>query len=140
MATDFTYIECDFFVLGNLSSLAIRNGNGESCLRMLKFLQLAKPKNAATFHLEASYYRSIGERELALAFLESNNIFQMEKNRDAAIAFHLLLLFELERIGEVSRLGRIYIEENLVNEPSALKVIEIAMERAHRDIDVMREG
>lgn len=104
----------DIFLLGNIAALAVRHGQGEQALPLLKLVQEARPENAGAFMLEAVYLHMIGECAQAIEFLENITIEQMKINRDETIAFHLFLLQQDGQQKRAAKLGHDYLNAGLI--------------------------
>lgn len=114
----------DIYLLGNIASHAITLGFGDEALKILKFLQIARSKNAGAFMMEAMHMAAIGNITGAIQFLEDSAVFGADTNRDEAIAFHLLLLQENSQNDRALKLGEAYLAENLLMTDTARNTVE----------------
>ncbi|WP_420963857.1 hypothetical protein [Brucella sp. IR073] len=124
----------DIFVLGNIAALAVRNGNGEQALPLLKLIQQARPENAGAFMLEAMYLAGNGERERAIALLEDIAFEQMKVNRDETIAFYLFLLQQDGQYERAAKLGHEHLDSGLIESPQMCESFRVLVSECEAGI------
>jgi len=117
----------DVFVLGNVASLATRIGLGEGAQSLWKLVQEVRPENAGGFLIEAMYLFSKGEFAGGIELLENSGALEAAVNRDEALAFHLYLLQQDGQLERAHTLGRVYLDEDLLQSEAALEAIQIVV-------------
>ena len=121
------YSKDDIFIIGNVASLATRVGLGEGAQSLWKLVQEVRPENAGGFLIEAIYLFSLGDFTAAIELLENSGALEAAVNRDEAIAFHLYLLQQDGQLERAHDLGRIYIDEDLIQTEAALEAVQIVV-------------
>jgi hypothetical protein len=126
----------DIFVLGNLGANAVVAGIGEKAHNILKFMQFERPENAGGFLMQAIFLYSEGYVKEAIDFIEESPVFEATKNRDEALAFHLVLLQADGQLDRALDLGHAYIGEKLIQSESA----HHAVRKTLKEIEVVVDG
>ncbi len=117
----------DIFILGNIASFATRIGLGEGAQSLWKLVQEVRPINAGGFVIEAMYHFSTGDPAAGIELLENSGSLKAEVNRDEALAFHVYLLQQDGQLERAYRLGRTYLDEDLLQVESALEAVQIVV-------------
>lgn len=121
------YTSDDIFILGNIASLAKRIGLGESAQSLWKLVQEVRPDNAGGFLIEAMHLFSTGQTAAAIELLENSGALEAAVNRDEALAFHLYMLQQDGRLEHAHNLGRIYLDEDLLQSEAAIEAVQIVV-------------
>ncbi|WP_282078569.1 hypothetical protein [Epibacterium ulvae] len=118
--SDRKYISLDdIFVLSQLGAHAVVYGLGDKVQKTLEFIQTECADNAGGFLMQSIHLFSSGKVKEAIAFLEASPALSAEKNRDEALAFHLLLLQADGQTARIRQLGNHYLATNAITSESA---------------------
>lgn len=122
------YTSDDIFILGNIASLATRIGLGEGARSLWELVQEVRPENAGGFLIEAMYLFSTGKTTEAIELLENSGALEAAVNRDEALAFHLYMLQQNGQLEHAYEMGKIYLDEELLQTEAALEAVQIVVQ------------
>lgn len=81
------------------------------------------------------YLFSTGKTTEAIELLENSGALEAAVNRDEALAFHLYMLQQNGQLEHAYEMGKIYLDEELLQTEAALEAVQIVV---HECADALR--